>query len=744
VRSVYLGENETNMRVTSIALVLVFAVSASADDQPPMRDRLVHATAWVRAGAQGVGTGWVVDAKKKLLITNLHVVGEQDRVEAFFIDDVDGMPISERDHYLKNQASLHERGRAVGGKVIAREPKCDLALIELTALPPRVIALPLAALPAAVGTHIHFVGHRHDAETLWNHAEGSIRQTGILGDGYFWRGKKLAVNARCLIAQLPIVPGESGAAVVNDDGEVVGVLAGLRSAPSSAIVIDASEVRQLLAIAEQAAKAKPSTVVETLLKATAWVRPTATEGRAAGFVFDVKHRLMLTTATASGTLPYVDVIFPKQTAGVPIVEAAAYGDAIGLRQEENLVRGWVLARDPSRDLALVELDMLPEGTVAIPFAKQEAKPGDTVHTMSHSGAVELLWLYARGTVRQSATLEVKPDIKARTLLLQLPHQGGSSGGPVVNAAGELTGMLSVREAAQGQMAYAVGAGEVSAFVKEHRQLVEPIAAADYLERAKRLGHRYKVLEDGHRKFPMDPMLLEELVVRGDAEEEWEKAAAYARTLVKLVPEATPYLCLALTGSKNPDEREYVRKELTAKPDQPLLLLAYSRQLDSTEAMKQLDRAIELSPNLLPALIERAARRMNSHRDPERLLADAVRIIELDPLNDAGWMFRRSANFRLEQHKASVAAAERLVELFPLSGYQHSLLAAALQRAGEETRAIESHISALRCGSDRRGTIRLIEVHAEALAKLYPDDPDRAKQWTARALKAIESVSVLKK
>ena len=93
-----------------------------------------------------------------------------------------------------------------------------------SALPAAAAAIPLARGPAEPGDALRSFGHRIDLDTLWNSARGPARQWGRLADGYAWRGKKLAVDADVVIAQLPTEDGDSGGPVVNSRGELVGLL----------------------------------------------------------------------------------------------------------------------------------------------------------------------------------------------------------------------------------------------------------------------------------------------------------------------------------------------------------------------------------------------------------------------------------------------------------------------------------------------------------------------------------------
>src|SRR5271168_3264346 len=128
----------------AIALIISLQMNLRAADTQSLHDRLVQSTFWIRTTNQGVGTGWVVDAPRRWVITNLHVVGDQDRVEAFGVVVKDGAPVTERSYYLENQKRLHEDGHAVRGKVIRRSESSDLALVEFEKLPPGMSALALS------------------------------------------------------------------------------------------------------------------------------------------------------------------------------------------------------------------------------------------------------------------------------------------------------------------------------------------------------------------------------------------------------------------------------------------------------------------------------------------------------------------------------------------------------------------------------------------------------------------------
>lgn len=741
--------------IMSFLLFALLAHSASVPlEANEFPDRLVHATAWVRTTTQGVGTGWIVDAKRKWLITNLHVVGEQDRIEAFFAVEQDGKLIAERQYYLENQKTLHEQGKAVRGKVIARREKSDLALVELEKLPDGVVALPLADTAIGPGQAVHSVGHRHDSDALWNYASGEIRQVGKLTDGYFWRGKKLAADLPCLLVQAPINVGDSGSALVNDAGQVVGVISGVRwQTPITAIAIQASEVRLLLAEMDKKEPLQPNPpangteIYRKLLAATVWVRPTATEGRTAGWIVDKQRKLVLTTASGVGSSDLVDVLFPVIEKNELVAEASAYADRIGLRQKGQLVRGLVLMRDPKRDLALIELEVIPKDAVELTLAKKEPQPAEKVHVVSHPNGVELLWLYSTGVVRQIANIELigapmGEAIKARALLLQLPHQAGSAGGSVVNEYGELVGMLAAKEAAQQQLGYALSTFEVDAFLKSARPMIEPKTPEEWVQRGKWMLAHNEIRKGDDAfwvAFKSDDADKSYAAVR-EAFDAWLRIGELERAV--LLDRKKDPARHALLLVKQPEKlRELCRAILEKDRKCALAYLARGMLTLDKDALADLDEAIFFAPNLIEAYRQRA-RVHEKLGDDDKALADWSRAIELDPYSPEPIRRRIALHLKKNEPKRAVADCERLIELTPTDEKAYRSLAGAWLVQGDEAKAIPALVAAFRWKpvEMRKPILDDIIEHGRDLTKRWPEDSTKKAKWYEQALTAIRGAS----
>ncbi len=627
---------------------------------------------WVHARPDGVGTGWVADAGRRLMVTCRHVVGEQKKVEVFFPQVRDGALVTEKAAYLGNRAELRKAGRLVDGTVVYKSDAADLAVIRLDALPPGIRGLPLANSEAFPGEPVCSVGHRGDLDTAWNLTTGHVRQSGRLADGYPWRGVTLAKGAGSLLVQLPIAEGDSGGPVLDGSGNVVAVVTALRTrAPLATVGASAAEVRAVLEACSRDAKRSADSPTSPALRfasrlhditcSTVWIRPTATDARTAGVLID--RRLVLTSHAGVGPADRVAVLFPLLKDGRVVGERDAYADPVGLRQSAAWQTGTVVGRDPVRDLALVRLDGVPAWAKPVTLAETEPVVGEAVHAMSHPTGTEFAWCYAAGVVRQRGKTHVGParddDPKPVAQVLQLPAQGSSAGGPVVNDRGELVGVLAVRDGVQQQVGYAASLGEVRAFLAE-----QPCRD---LER-------------------MRTRLRETLRV--------------------------PRLVALLWAA----EADRLRKD--GKP------------WDAAG-----DTALSLDPGCVPALVVRGHARLAAGRTDDAA-ADFDTALAADPrCRPAAWG-RAEIALRRGEPKTAAAELARLLDPDPADADTHRKLAAALVAAGDDAKADAAYRNAVRLAPAQLRPVCVdLLAAADATLQKAPDATGRAADALARGLTA---------
>lgn len=420
----------------------------------------LHAVAWVRAENDSAGSGFVIDAEKRLLITCRHVVAERKEVDVFFPWVRAGALVADKREYLRSRAELRAAKLLVSGTVLKTSDETDLALVQLDALPPNARAVSLSARIPSQGDVLRVIGHRLDLDTVWNETCGPLRARGPLTEGYFWRGKKLGTNAHVLLAQLPTEEGDSGGPAFDARGEVAGMCNALRrQCPLAAVCISAREIRAFLGT-----EPKEEAPADVLHSSTVWLKPTATDQHTAGAL--IERDTVLTCARGFALHERVGVALPVRERGEWVSARGAYRDPLALHLKGAWRSGTVIARDAGRDLALVKLDAECKDLNPLPLAATGSRAGDAVHSMSHPSGLEFAWAFAAGTVRQRGHVQLDSGERAprvSALVLQLPAQSGSPGGPITNAKGELIGVLSAREGAQ-MVGYCASIEETLAFL----------------------------------------------------------------------------------------------------------------------------------------------------------------------------------------------------------------------------------------------------------------------------------------
>ncbi len=126
-------------------------IRAEPEDGAKVYRDVLKSVVWIHSdrgrGRLATGSGSLVDFDRRLVLTNYHVVGDNDTATVFFPRIERGKIVAERNYYL-------ERLRRFGihGKVVARDRRADLALIQLEGLPEGVAALKLAPESARAGT----------------------------------------------------------------------------------------------------------------------------------------------------------------------------------------------------------------------------------------------------------------------------------------------------------------------------------------------------------------------------------------------------------------------------------------------------------------------------------------------------------------------------------------------------------------------------------------------------------------
>jgi tetratricopeptide (TPR) repeat protein len=266
------------------------------------------------------------------------------------------------------------------------------------------------------------------------------------------------------------------------------------------------------AVAAPQARADEATrnLYKKTLQGTVLVQ-TKNGGWGTGWIVDKSRKLIVTNHHVTGDDDVVNVIFPRFKDGEVIAGRADYKDELGILAK-------VIDTDIDRDLAIVQASLLPEGTRELKLAAKSASPGDDVTSIGNPGASDALWVYTSGRARavyeKTWFYSHKKGMlshKAHVLETQAPTNPGDSGGPMVNDAGELVGVISGGKVWREDrpvtlMNWSIDVREVRSFLEQTRRVLDPQTADDYALRGERRRLRLKydlALEDFTTALKMD-------------------------------------------------------------------------------------------------------------------------------------------------------------------------------------------------------------------------------------------------
>lgn len=210
--------------------------------------RSIKSVAWVynkvSPNKAATGSGTLIDTKDRLVITNYHVVGDSDTVFIFFPQfDQSGNPVNDRDVYTNKIRG----GVAPKGKVLAKEPQRDLALVQVDSIPKDAPAIRISKTGVGAADSIHCIGNSGLSGGLFDYCPGSVRNVVKLKG----RPKDAGFEIQCRMVEhtAPVNKGQSGGPVLNDAGELVAVTQGHVSAENAntiSLAVDISEVKEFL------------------------------------------------------------------------------------------------------------------------------------------------------------------------------------------------------------------------------------------------------------------------------------------------------------------------------------------------------------------------------------------------------------------------------------------------------------------------------------------------------------------
>jgi len=193
-----------------------------------------------------MGAGTLIDARKRYVLTNYHVVDGVDSVYVQFpVRQKDGTLVTDRKAYIERIPA----GQALKGKVLYRDKTRDLALVQLDRLPPNTAAIPLARKSPRPGETVINIGNPGKVETTFSTTRGEVRGVGVVDMVVGGGDEVLRIKARMVSVTNPINPGDSGGPIINSRGYQVAVTESGWSGAAAQNVnscVDVTEVRGFL------------------------------------------------------------------------------------------------------------------------------------------------------------------------------------------------------------------------------------------------------------------------------------------------------------------------------------------------------------------------------------------------------------------------------------------------------------------------------------------------------------------
>ena len=187
-------------------------------------NQAIHSVVWIHAG-EFRGSGVLIDRRRKLVVTNQHVIANSVWVDVFFPSYKQNGSVNKDINFYEGNKALLERNRYLTkGKVIAQNPRTDLAIVQLVQMPATAREIQRdfsrnVENSMKKGDIVHIFGN--PGERLWNWTQGTFRQA--RGVCNFRDGRSLA---GCLQMEGDTHPGNSGGPILNGQGTLIGLVVG--------------------------------------------------------------------------------------------------------------------------------------------------------------------------------------------------------------------------------------------------------------------------------------------------------------------------------------------------------------------------------------------------------------------------------------------------------------------------------------------------------------------------------------
>jgi len=192
-----------------------------------------------------------------------------------------------------------------------------------------------------------------------------------------------------------------------------------------------------------------------------------------GSLIDVEKRIVLTNYHVVSDRDLTLVQFPIVLKNGELnTDKELY---IANAKENKAIRGKVLTRDKTRDLAFIQLEKVPGGTPAITLAKQSIGVGATTWNIGSPGDVRQVFSITEGKVRAVGHQRFLVgggddafEVNAKVVTTTNPGNPGDSGGPLIDKRGYQVAVTQSGSTRLKLVGNFIDVTEVRAYLKEQK------------------------------------------------------------------------------------------------------------------------------------------------------------------------------------------------------------------------------------------------------------------------------------
>jgi tetratricopeptide (TPR) repeat protein len=423
-------------------------------------------------------------------------------------------------------------------------------------------------------------------------------------------------------------------------------------------------------------------------------------GPASGWVVDVEKRWIVTCQHVVGTGEEIEVVFPVHKEGRVVQDREWY------IKSANRVKGKVISADPKRDLAIVQVETLPEGTKALPLAEGSGQPGDNLYLIGNPVASGAMWIYSIGSLRavyqkRFTYKQTAHEVDALIGETQLPGNPGDSGGAVFGDNGAVLGVHcgGTPEGAQLLSTY-IDVVEIRAFLKEP---LKGVASA------KTFDDYFKRGNDHYNKGALDKALkdYEECIrIRPDSSDAYRcRAGVYIRK--------------KQYDAAFKDAQEAVRLDPNNAAAHNERAVCHGAKSDYKAALEDYNDAVRLNPKEAMFWAGRAWT-FNNLKQHDKAALDASEAIKLSREFAFAYSERGLAHLNLKQYQKATSDLDQALKLEPKTLEARYHRGAAQAALGNYKEAIADFTEVLRRSSDHA-----LALKARGNAHLKMDAFDKA-------------------